>query len=50
MVEAARRVSQGLAAAEKPRVTRYSDIRSFEGVVPKTVDWRSLCVAERIAA
>jgi phthalate 4,5-dioxygenase oxygenase subunit len=45
MVEAARRVSQGMPALEKPRTTPFADIRAFEGVAPKTVDWRSLCVA-----
>jgi phthalate 4,5-dioxygenase oxygenase subunit len=45
MVEAAKRVKQGLPASEQPRATPYCDIRSFEGVAPKTVDWRSLCTA-----
>jgi phthalate 4,5-dioxygenase oxygenase subunit len=45
MVEAAKRVSQGMPALETPRTTPYADIRAFEGVAPKTVDWRSLCVA-----
>jgi phthalate 4,5-dioxygenase oxygenase subunit len=46
MVEAAKRVRDGLSELETPRKTAYCDIRSFEGVVPKTVDWRALCVGK----
>lgn len=44
MVEAARRVASGEPAADKPRVAAHR-LRSFEGIVPKEGDWRTLNVA-----
>jgi phthalate 4,5-dioxygenase oxygenase subunit len=43
MVEAARAMTDGKAAigTEEPRLA-HASISSFEGVVPKSVDWRSL--------
>ena len=43
MVEAARAMAHGGPAigTTKPHVA-HADIRSFEGVVPKTADWRTL--------
>jgi phthalate 4,5-dioxygenase oxygenase subunit len=47
MTEAARRVAAGGLALgrSEPRVP-LKDISSYEGVVPKTVDWRTLGTTE----
>ena len=43
MVDAARAFREGgPAIGTVGRRTSLADIRSYEGVVPKTVDWRSL--------
>lgn len=51
MADAARRVEQGEAAigTTEPRI-RHIDIRSFEGVIPKTTDWRTLAGSRTQAA
>ncbi|MES2976919.1 MAG: Rieske 2Fe-2S domain-containing protein [Pseudomonadota bacterium] len=46
MVEAARAKAGGSPAIGSSRPVRHADIRSFEGIVPKSVDWRSLARAE----
>jgi len=44
MVEAARAVAAGGAATGRSRRVAQAQLRSFEGVVPKTTDWRALGV------
>jgi phthalate 4,5-dioxygenase oxygenase subunit len=46
MVDAARRVQEGGPAlgTTEPRVPQAT-LKSFEGVIPKTVDWRTLGTA-----
>ena len=47
MVDAARRVAAGgPAIGTSPRHVPHVKLRSFEGVVPKTTNWRALGVAE----
>ena len=47
MVEAAKRVSDGgPAIGTKERKTPFARISSYEGIVPKTTNWRSLSVSE----
>jgi phthalate 4,5-dioxygenase oxygenase subunit len=47
MVEAARHYANGGTAigAETPRIP-HSVLRSYQGIVPKTTDWRTLAVSE----
>lgn len=49
MVAAARRVQEGGPAIGAQKSVRYVDLASFEGIVPKTTDWRTLGVP-RMAA
>jgi len=53
MVEAARRMaSGGRAIGTEPDRVAHSRLRSFEGIVPRTTDWKTLAVSpeERAAA
>jgi phthalate 4,5-dioxygenase oxygenase subunit len=49
MVDAARRVAAGEPAIAAARGVPLSKLRSFEGVVPKTTNWRALGMAENAA-
>jgi phthalate 4,5-dioxygenase oxygenase subunit len=53
MVQAAKAAARGEPAIETASTTRHIDLASFEGVVPKTLDWRGRTTrnrAERTAA
>jgi phthalate 4,5-dioxygenase oxygenase subunit len=50
MVDAARKVAAGESAIGMARSVPLSKLRSFEGVVPKTTNWRVLGVAEDASA
>jgi phthalate 4,5-dioxygenase oxygenase subunit len=46
-VEAAKRVRDGgPALGTKERKTPFARISSYEGIVPKTTNWRTMSVAE----
>jgi phthalate 4,5-dioxygenase len=49
MVAAAKRVQEGGPAIGADKKVRYVDLASFEGIVPKTTDWRTLGVPKNEA-
>ena len=46
MVAAAKKFQEGGPAIGTQKRVRYVDLGSFEGLVPKTADWRTLGVAQ----
>jgi phthalate 4,5-dioxygenase oxygenase subunit len=48
MVTAAKRVQEGGPAIGAQKSVRYVDLASFEGIVPKTTDWRTLGVTPQL--
>jgi phthalate 4,5-dioxygenase oxygenase subunit len=44
MVAAAKSFQEGAAAIGTQKLVRYVNLASFEGVVPKSTDWRTLGV------
>jgi phthalate 4,5-dioxygenase oxygenase subunit len=50
MVAAAKRVQEGGPAIGAQKSVRYVDLASFEGIVPKSTDWRTLGVPAPVPA
>jgi phthalate 4,5-dioxygenase oxygenase subunit len=44
MVSAAKKFQEGGPAIGAQKTVRYADLASFEGIVPKSADWRTLGV------
>ena len=50
MVAAAKKFQEGGPAIGTQKSVRYAELASFEGVVPKTTDWRTLGAGQKVEA